>query len=249
MQKMSIAIFAIAFLSINCSFLRNLDTEISITANSGEFTPSTTSCFNKDVKYSISITGANAALDKLTAKLNNDVEITCEPIKSGDTKINCVGPSTGIEAAAEYNVKSIVKADDSQSEGVTLTGFSDNHKITVVAGAELGTVNATQSVDASKKEAFKIAFATTVTTGPKIYVKVGTGDNTALPDGTCTFSATSHETSCTLKEGNGIVKDKEEATILYEKGCKVVDTGIKVKYSSASFAKIGALIFAIALLF
>ena len=247
MQKTSIAIFVIAFLSVNCSFLRNLG-EIKITQNTGKFTPSTTSCLNKNVNYTITISDAEA-LDKIVAKLNdsNTIALTCQSIKAGDTKISCTGPDTGISTPDYYKVGSIEKGSPSSSTA-TLGTFADNAVVKVLAAPKLGTVVASQSVDASKNEAFKILFAEGATFSPLIFIKKGDA-TTVLPDGTCTFTASSHEAACTLKPGNGIVKDGDEFNVFYDKDCTVTDTGITVKYSSSNFAKVGALIFAIALLF
>ena len=232
-------IFALFFVVVNSSFLRQL---ASVTISEATLKED---CVVKGTEgKAMELTlKAGAAVTKgaddsvftvtLSGKGEAKIEEGCT-LADDKTKFTCENDLADV-AVGTYTLKSLVET--SETEGATVNTFTLGDGVSAVfivaEDVTLATEQETaQTVDLKddEKKSFKIALDATVpaTAAPAIYA----GSDAKTPLSACTLSEDAKTVTCnpTAEE----MKDGQKYKIHYNKGCTKTDSGIEVTFKNGS---------------
>lgn len=252
-------ICALIFTVVNSSFLRDLETKVTINSISyGE-----TTCFEAGAgTLAAAITTNTDFSGELSLKATfssgvtaNDITDSEVAIDTGNAKILKYETDLASAKTGVYKLKEIVDTADTVTYTFTLP--ETNPAFMITAAAELAETQTTsQSVTEGdeKKGFFTIVFGEAVTNVPVIYT--ANDGKTAIAN--CKVGTTTTNVECTPTKDE--MEDGKKYTIHYQNGCntsegsKITSTTVEVTFTAAeeasTFMTLGKVaLFALAFLF
>ena len=233
-------IFALFFVVVNSSFLRQLE---SITISEATLKEDCVvqgtegKAMELTLKAGAAVTkGADDSVFTVTLSGKGEAEIEegCTLADDDKTKFTCVNDLADVELGT-YTLKSLVET--TETEGITVNTFTLGDGVSAVfivaedvtLAAEQETAQTVDLKDDEKKS-FKIALdaTTPATAAPAIYA----GSDAKTPLSACTLSEDAKTVTCnpTAEE----MKDGQKYKIHYNKGCTKTDSGIEVTFKNGS---------------
>ena len=260
----TIAIFALFFVAVNSSFLRQLTTSIDeVTFDSTCAVHPATTAVTMTLKVGTAVTTTGTFKSIISSSENVTIESECTLVSSDNTSktFTCSVDPTG-KAVGIYSLKSLTETAATPSvpdtpatvttEGDDVTEFEVGSGVTatftIAESIDLATEQEkAPTVDAkdSSKNTFKIVLATEATAAPAIFAS----KDAKTPLSGCTLGE--DEVTVTCKPTKDEMENGKEYKLHYYKGCTKTDTEIVVSFKNTSaFIMISKLaMFVLALLF
>ena len=234
----NIVIFALIFVTVNSTFLRNLAAVTEITFKTPCIKKATpvTGSIEMSLKVDTQITNTGSYAVELTAGTGKDITgITCTK-DSTDTSgktISCTAKAlSDTDKVGTYKLKTITETPTGENQ-TAVTYDITNIKGSFIYAEEVSlgkSQTEKQTVDAkdNSNKSFNIVFAEGTTEAPAIFAS----EKATTPLSGCTFKSEDATATCTPTADE--MENGKEYEIYYNKGCDKTKTGVTVKFNNNS---------------